>query len=66
LPRAFSMRTSRCCSFPDIFNVQHAGGIAVFICAMVFKPVYRIIKINNIRLNSRLSTPKANKVHFNR
>lgn len=66
LPRALSMRTSRCCSFPDIFNVQHAAGIAVFICAIVFKSVYRIFTINNIRLNSRLSTPKTNKVHFNR
>jgi hypothetical protein len=57
LPRALSMLTSRSCSIPDIFNVQHAGGIAVFICVMVFRSIYRIFTINNIRPKMGLSTP---------
>ena len=53
------MATSRSCSFPAIFNVQHAGGIAVFVWAIVFKSIYRIFTINYHTENG-IVNPKCN------
>jgi hypothetical protein len=57
LPIALSIPINCSCFLPEIFSVQHAGGIAVFSCGISFILVYRIFTINIIRPNMGLSTP---------